>query len=392
MPSSNSLFKLKAAKFLALITAFGLSFVIYGQQGKDFGAKAVSPATSGAGKRLALVIGNAAYQESPLNNPINDAKAMAQALSIAGFEIMSGFDLTKEGMENLISDFGEKLKMQKGVGLVYYSGHGVQMRGVNYLIPVDFTSSKVRNERLFNTYATNLEFVLEAITQAENTANILILDACRTNPFADGLKKSEGLAKVKAPSGTFISYATQPDSVASDGKKEAGNSPYTAALVDQIKVAGATLDDVFREVGIRVEKQTNKKQVPWVEGSFRERFYFVAQATTSGPAASNPLEEAKKLFQTATYQANNGNYDGAIINLNKALALQPQNYRALSARAWAFYNKGDFDQSLRDYNAAIALEPNFSLLYRNRAKVFDKKGDTVNAENDRQKAKALEAQ
>src|ERR1044072_5262386 len=199
-------------------------------------------------RRLALVIGNAEYKIKPLNNPVNDANALAQTLRESSFEVMTGFNLNKTEIDNLIFKCGEKLRAQKGVGLFYYSGHGIQVKGENFLLPVDFDIDRVSSEDLVDNYATSVDFIINTLDDAENNANILILDACRDNPFESRLNKSQtvkGLPSVNAARGMFIAYSTAPNKIASDGNKKL--SPYTGSLVRQTKIKKSEKKRVGRE-------------------------------------------------------------------------------------------------------------------------------------------------
>ncbi|MGA1600639.1 MAG: caspase family protein, partial [bacterium] len=181
--------------------------------------RGVSKASSapGASKRLALVIGNSDYQyTSPLRNPANDARAMSQTLQELGFEVTALVDADQRQMEEATRQFGKDLRDQKGVGLFYYAGHGIQVDGENYLLPVDINPS---NEIDVRYDAFPVGKLLGQMQVAENGMNIVVLDACRNNPFKRSFRTaSRGLAQVVAPTGTFISYATAPGSVAADGE------------------------------------------------------------------------------------------------------------------------------------------------------------------------------
>ncbi len=222
-------------------------------------------------KRLALVIGNSAYTMSPLKNPVNDAKLMAKQLNELGFEVMSYTDLSQNEMKMRIREFGNKLSKQKGVGLFYYAGHGMQLNGENYLVPVTAVINKEQDVEL---EAVNLKRVLGEMDYAQNDLNIVILDACRNNPFARSFRSggSNGLATTTAPKGTFIAYATAPGSVASDGSGE--NGLYTQELVKALQQPGYKIEDVFKAVRNNVYKLSNEMQVPWENSSIFGDFYF----------------------------------------------------------------------------------------------------------------------
>jgi hypothetical protein len=185
-------------------------------------------------RRLALVIGNGAYQNAPvLKNPANDATDMAQALSDVGFAVEHGVNLTQKQMKLMIREFGKKLR-DGGQGLFYFAGHGVQLRGRNYLIPVE---AEIVSETDVEDQGVDASLVLGLMDEANNGLNVVILDACRNNPFARSFRSSaNGLAQVDAPTGTLIAYSTAPGRVARDGTGR--NGAYTAELLKQMKVPG----------------------------------------------------------------------------------------------------------------------------------------------------------
>ncbi len=227
-----------------------------------------SSVTAATERRIALVIGNGAYSSGPLKNPVNDATDMAAALQMLGFKVNLKKNANLETMEGAIEDFGNQLK-KGGVGLFYYAGHGVQVNGVNYLIPI---GAKINKESDVRYKAVDAGRILDEMGNANNGMNIVLLDACRDNPFGKSFRSaSRGLAIVSnSPSGTFISYSTSPGQVARDG--EARNSPYTAALLKHIGEPGLTINDVFMNVRSKVKKQTG--QVPWELSSLEGKFYF----------------------------------------------------------------------------------------------------------------------
>lgn len=219
-------------------------------------------------QRTALVIGNSAYKAGPLMNPANDATDMATTLQQLGFKVILKKDVDLETMESVIEDFGNLLK-RGGVGLFYYAGHGVQVNGINYLIPVNARISKESDVRY---KAVDVGRILDEMANANNGLNIVILDACRDNPFARNFRSaSRGLAITNsAPVGTFISYSTSPGSVARDG--EGRNSPYTIALIQHMQEPGTPITDVFMKVRQKLRKETG--QTPWELSSLEGKFYF----------------------------------------------------------------------------------------------------------------------
>ena len=232
-----------------------------------------NPDVFSTGAKFALVIGNANYTATArLKNPVNDARAVSEALEALGFEVALLEDTDLVEMKRGIDQFGRSLR-KGGVGLFYYSGHGVQVKGRNYLIPVN---AKVESEAEFEYESVDVGRVLGKLETADNSMNIVILDACRNNPFASSYRSiAQGLSTLNAPSGTFISYATAPGAVASDGKGK--NGLFTGELVKQMKIPGLKLEEVFKRVRIRVQEQSRGKQVPWDASSLTGDFYFAGR-------------------------------------------------------------------------------------------------------------------
>lgn len=220
-------------------------------------------------RRSALVIGNGSYKSAPLRNPVNDAKDMANALRKLGFTVIHKQNATQREMETSIRKFGERLR-KGGVGLFYYAGHGLQVNGINYIIPL---GAEIREETDVKYEAVDAGRVLDAMYNAGNALNIVILDACRDNPLARGFRSgSSGLARMDAPKGTIVAYSTSPGKLAFDGKGR--NSPYTAALVDYMDDPGLTIEQVFKKCRRRIDRATNGKQIPWESTSLTGDFYF----------------------------------------------------------------------------------------------------------------------
>lgn len=223
-------------------------------------------------KRTALVIGNGNYENGPLKNPLNDARDMAAALGRLGFQVTLLTHADHRKMEEALLSFGDTLKKKGGAGLFYYAGHGMQVDGVNYLIPI---GAKLDKDSDLKFEAINLERILAEMDNAQNNLNFVLLDACRDNPFSRSFRSaSRGLSYMgQAPSGTFISYSTGANQVAKDG--EGRNSPYTAALLKYIEEPGLTVEDVFKKVRQHLRCETG--QVPWELSSLEGRFYFKSQ-------------------------------------------------------------------------------------------------------------------
>lgn len=226
-------------------------------------------------KRIALIIGNSNYKDSSksLRNPKNDATDISIKLRTLGFEVMLITDASKQTIEQKLYEFGEKAQ-KYDAALFYYAGHGIQNKGVNYLIPVDAT---LRAEDELPYHCVDANLVLDKMESARCKTKIVILDACRNNPFARSWHRSlgnenQGLSKMDAPNGIFIGYATGPGQVAQDGKGR--NSPYTEALLKMMDRPNLTLGSFYIGVVNEVKRLTNDQQWPWQSNSLDGEFYF----------------------------------------------------------------------------------------------------------------------
>ena len=244
-------------------------------------AIAMLAAPAAAVKRIVLVIGNGAYEKvGALTNPPNDARLIARTLRGLGFEVIERIDADQKTMKRALRDFGYKLDAagDDGVGLFYYAGHGLQVNGRNYLIP---TSADIQRENDVGIESVAADSVLETMEYARNRLNIVIMDACRNNPYKRGFRSAtRGLAKIQATRGTLIAYATAPGNVAADGAGD--NSPYTEALARAMNTPGLTVERMFKRVRNNVVKATNERQVPWESSSLvGADFYFKGGAASS---------------------------------------------------------------------------------------------------------------
>lgn len=239
---------------------------------------AASPAANSA-QRVALVIGNGAYKDAPLTNPVNDARAIAQALKESGFSVIIRENVDQRGMLSALREFGDLLRAG-GTGLFYYAGHGMQIKGRNYLIPV---GASIDREDEVAYSAVDAQAVLDKMEAAGNVANIMILDACRNNPFTRSTRSGQaGLAQMDAPVGTLVAYATSPGAVASDGSGT--NGLYTQHLLNAIRQPSSKVEDVFKQVRANVRRDSQGKQVPWESTSLEGDFYFRGGPVVAAPA------------------------------------------------------------------------------------------------------------
>ncbi len=271
-------------KFFQFTSAFLLMFLGLG-------------AAASADNRMALVIGNSAYKNSPLVNPANDATLMTGSLKAAGFSVTRLIDADQKTMKRALLNFSRTLRETGAVGLFYFAGHAVQVRNKNYLIPL---GANIRDESELDMEAIDVTAFLKTMGRSSDAFNIVILDACRNNPFKDTFREPlDGLAKVEAPRGSFVAYSTSPGEVAYDGMR--GNSPYTLALAKAITRPGITIEQVFKQTRRDVLAATGDKQIPWENSSLTQEFYFMdkdrqiaerSPGTTSLPAVGSTFELA----------------------------------------------------------------------------------------------------
>ena len=246
-----------------------------GALGAAFVALLALAVPAAAEPRVALVIGNSAYQGDlpALPNPANDAKLMAKALKGVGFDVVEAENASQDQMKKAIAEFGDKLSAagNTATGLFFYAGHGLQVAGENYLVPVD---AKIQKEADVDLAAVSTTTVLKQMDFAGSAVNIVILDACRNNPLSNGARgMTRGLAEIKStPRGSFIAYSTAPGSTAQDG--DGADSPYTTALAETIQEPGLSISDVFQEVRTKVLAATGNAQTTWDSSSLTGRFYF----------------------------------------------------------------------------------------------------------------------
>jgi len=261
--------------------------------------------SSGAERRVALVIGNSGYHAvAPLENPVRDAEGVADTLHKDGFELVGGraqLDLDKRGMERAVQDFGRQLR-SGAVGLFYYSGHGLEVAGHNYLIPVDGDPKEAGD---VDFELLDVDLLLKQVRDANNRLTMIVLDACRINPFGGrGLRAvGNGLAEIMdRPSGTIISYATAPGKIARDGPPGA-HSPYTGAFIEAVQRPGIDVVGVFTWIQAEVDTRTKGEQQPWLGISpIHGQFFFVqpVSSATPGKQSNAPSSETPEMMLWAS--------------------------------------------------------------------------------------------
>ncbi|HSA91279.1 MAG TPA: caspase family protein [Burkholderiales bacterium] len=267
--------------------------------------------------RRALVIGNSKYGIGALRNPANDAGALAEQLRTQRFEVVLGVDLKRDEMAQLIGAYGDALAREKPVAVFYFAGHAVQLAWRNYLVPVD---ANVKSPADVQAQCIDLNSLIDRLRKAANPMNVIILDACRDNPF-DSPVEQKGLSQLDAPAGTLIAYATSPGNVAIDG--DGANALYTEHLLREMKVPDTKIEDVFKRVRLGVRRRSNGRQIPWESTSLEEDFWFTpprelkqlaedeaertfleeaaAWEKADGSASPSPLEEYLRRYPSGRF-------------------------------------------------------------------------------------------
>jgi len=323
-----------AFRQFGLVLAFSCAAAL--AQDRQLVIAPVKPAPAGE-RRVALVIGNSSYKSSPLRNPVKDARAMAEALAATGFKVTVVEDATETAMRRAIRTFGDEL-LSGGVGLFYYAGHGMQVRGRNYLIPVN---ADIEREDEVEDQAVDANLVLGKMDSAKNALNLMILDACRNNPFARTFRSAaQGLAQMDAPSGTLVAFATAPGSVASDG--DGDNGLYTKHLLANMTRPGLPIEQVFKEVRIGVGQDTGDRQVPWESSSLRGNFFFIAPDPSLSEAAR------KRELERAVAEAVRGEQE--------KLAAQQREMQAM-IREMLAKQRAELEEEMRRREQALGRKP-----------------------------------
>lgn len=283
-------------------------------------------AAGNAVQKMALVIGNQRYgEDKPLPNAINDANLMARTLARLGFAVTERHDLNRAAFVAAVTDFAERIP-EGATALVYYAGHGMQIGGNNYLNPVDM---QLTSEDRAQMRSYSLKHMLESLARAKSAVNIVILDACRNNPFRpQGAVRYRsfsnlGLSRVPAPRGTLVAYSTAPGQLAADGA--GGNSLYTTTLARNLAEPGREIEDIFKQVSTEVRRKTLDDQIPWYESSLTDEYYLKPPEGVT-VVAGKPLKYAAA-----------GNISGTAARRGQKTtsAADQQWYRQMTASEWS---------------------------------------------------------
>ena len=296
------------------------------------------PATA---KNFALLIGNSNYSIGQLDNPANDAQDFANVLRSIGFDTSIKIDQNSEQMKSVIRDFGEKLKNNDGIGLFFFAGHGVQVNGENYLLPVAFP---FRNEAEVEKVAVPANMVLRYMEDAKNRVNVVVLDACRNNPFIKSRSlKTRGLAPMDAPSGSLVAFSTAPGTEASDGSGR--NGLYTKHLMANVKIPGLTVEQVFKRTREGVEKESQqdlgRTQSPREESSLKGGdMYFVAPTAKSAAGAS-PEQIELAYWNSIANSRNSADFESYLAQYPQGKFAELAKNRLLAAKSTPLASRGE---------------------------------------------------
>ena len=321
-------------------------------------------------KRLALVIGNSNYDSiAKLANPVNDAKLIAKTLDSLDFEVILATDLDEENFMIKIIEFRNKRK-NYDVGFVYYAGHGIQIDGENYLLPVN---KNFDEEWKVKKDAINVNDVMDYLTASTDEVNILILDACRNNPWEGNFRSiggsnNGGLAKIPAPTGSLIAFSTDAGSVAADGDGE--NSIYCKSLVKNMLLENTTLDQVFRNVRTDVLKESNEKQRPIESSQLTGQAFYLVKSNYENALSS--IEDLLNSINNAYYDEIDYSSDlfESLKKLNIILSEDPSNIRALVISAQIYSELKQLDNALSYVNLAIDIDNTYAQAFRIRSWIY----------------------
>ena len=328
-----------------------------------------------AQQKYALVIGNGAYTSvARLNNPVNDANDISAVLRDLGFTVDQLTNADRVQMEQAVMRLKNRLSVVRdSYGFFFYAGHGVQSNNGNYLIPVD---ANIPSESYLADRSVSVQAILTELNSAGNALNIVVLDACRDNPFGWQRTTARGLYGVKEqPPGSIIMYATSAGATAADGTGR--NGLFTTHLLNNLKKPGLSVRDVFDQTGADVWRASGGSQIPAIYSQFFDVAYLGTRTSpvTPGPAPTpapqpeqNRQEAVKYVSSGDAYYAK-GDYDRAIADYTQALRLDPDAVRYTN-RGNAYRNKGDNDRAIADYNDALRLDPNYARAYNQRGYAY----------------------
>jgi tetratricopeptide (TPR) repeat protein len=333
-----------------------------------------------AQQRVALVVGNNRYAVSPLANPGRDARTVAAALQRLGFTLVGGgplLDLGKAGMDRAVEAFSESAR-NADIALFYFAGHGMQVDGINYLVPVDMGSVSPETVAF---HTLNADAALRVMESSGARLKILLLDACRTDPFLRARSQGGGLAQMQAPEGTVIGFATQPNAVVFDGPA-GGNGPYARALETYLRVPGLDLFQLLNEVGLAVMNATNNDQRPWMQASpIWGKVYLNRPPIVGGTPAPAPSVASTgaslDYIQQAYKELNDRDYTAARATLTRAIGEDPDSVLPYSYRGFVWYLEGNrradpaaslaaYREAFHDLDKAIELDPTYAPVRRHR--------------------------
>lgn len=350
-------------------------------------ATSVRAAVPAQEPRHALVVGNASYASAPLINSANDATAVAKVLERAGFTVDLKLNASQKQLQDAVTAFGDRLR-GGGAGLFYFAGHGVQIKGRNFLMPV---GADIKREDEVPYKAVDVQQVLDKMETAKNRINVVILDACRDNPFARSSRSGGGgLSQVDAPIGSLVAFATSPGSVASDGK--GSNGLYTQHLLANMERPGLPIEEIFKRVRLGVRLDSNGGQVPWESTSLEGDFYFFTPSPTAktGPTVLPPPPGIEHIARAERgYELlRQGQMDDAE-RLFRALAGASHPEVAWMGRegmAEVLLARGNTQAALAEANDIIAKAPTRSAAYLIRGRALSATGQAPAAQTALQQA------
>lgn len=315
--------------------------------------------------KTALIIGNTNYKVGKLKNPVNDARDLSSTLEELGFTVITKYDVGLSEMKDAMREFKREITNKKGIALFYYSGHGVQRNGVNYLIPVD---ADIQYQYEVEDQSIKGDYVLRMLEFIKNPLNIVILDACRNNPFPGSYRSADrGLAQpLVNPTGSIIAFSTAPGKVASDGIGDHGL--YTQELIKAIEMPGLSIEEVFKITRRNVALLSNQQQIPWENSSLLGDFYFIPgerQIVYYQPYTYSTQHNSASVLLRNARDSIFDNTEYAMTVANRVILSDPTNAEAFDIRHWTYKRINDYEGAKRDLDKAFELDPdeNYYLAY-----------------------------